>query len=140
VIVTQTEFLRRAQHPGGFNAAYLGFADGVPIAHLGAWRGIYAAQFGAGIRRTADNLGLAAAGIDPAHGEMFGIGMSLHVDDACYYDVRRHGIYRFGPFDLEPGHCEQITKPVQIRSQRREFPQPIECYFHNLLSNGDAKV
>jgi hypothetical protein len=70
-----TEFLGRAQHARGLDAAHLGELDNEIAGQLGTGQGARHAQADGNIRRTADDGRRRRAGIDLADIETVGIGM-----------------------------------------------------------------
>ena len=123
-LVGDAEFLGRAQHAEGLDAAQLGRLD-AEAGQVGAHQRAGDLDAGGGVGGAADDLQqLALPRVDLADAQLVGVGMLLGFDDLRDDDLGEHGGHAVLLFHFQPRHGEQMPKLVRIEARTDETAQP----------------
>ncbi|KAG1245240.1 hypothetical protein G6F65_021338 [Rhizopus arrhizus] len=137
-IVVQAQFLGRAQHAVGLDAAQLGRLD-LQLADLRTNHRQRRDQARARVRRTADDLQqLALPGIDPAHLQAVGFRMADGLDDACHDHVIEAFAQRGHLFHFQADGGQHRTQFIARSAGRDVAAQPVFGEFHGVILVGPA--
>ena len=125
-LVPQAEFLRRTHHAVRFDAANLADLDGEGrLARLGGQavarqdeRHLVA---GLEVLRAADDLALALAVVDPADGELVGVGVLVLGDDLGDDDAVEFAAELLDAFDLDAEHRQPLGQFGSATSRTRRI-------------------
>ena len=133
VIVGEPELLLAAHHPLRLDAAELRLLDfEIALRRMedGSDRGDRNDIAGVAVRRAADDLQRAAAGIDRTDRHMVRIGVRRPGQDFADDHAGRNGSGRFDGFDFDSGHRQLVAESREVAVDRDVFGQPVARNIH----------
>ena len=131
VIVRQTQLARRTQHPAALDATHLGDADLHAARQLGPRQRTRYLDPGGDVGCAADDLMRSrATDVHPAHRQLVGVRMALHLEHLRHHHLREGRRHRHALLHLESGHRQRMGECIAGERRIGVGPQPPFGEFH----------